>query len=234
MAAVLDETERRHGAHRIERIVPEGVVTVDGTAARGRHHLLRDRFPAQRFPGQHGDHRTRRSVAARAVGRLRRRRTSASPCRTSPTCSACTARGPTSPPERACSTTPNSRATTRSTRSIASSRPTRGPSRSAPDAHDEYADRYQKEISSLVWAHPSIAHSHYKNAQGKVYTLSPWPLDHVLGLDPHRRPRRLRHFLSGVSSCEPGAELGERAEQSQLLGAAAAWLGVEDHQDLTF
>jgi 4-hydroxyacetophenone monooxygenase len=44
-------------------------------------------------------------------------------------------------------------------------------------AHDEYADRYQKEISSLVWAHSSIAHSHYKNAQGKVYTLSPWPLD---------------------------------------------------------
>jgi len=46
-----------------------------------------------------------------------------------------------------------------------------------PDAHDEYADRYQQEISSLVWAHPSIAHSHYKNAQGKVFTLSPWPLD---------------------------------------------------------
>ena len=47
----------------------------------------------------------------------------------------------------------------------------------SPEAHDEYADRYQREISSLVWAHPSIAHSHYKNAQGKVYTLSPWPLD---------------------------------------------------------
>jgi 4-hydroxyacetophenone monooxygenase len=46
-----------------------------------------------------------------------------------------------------------------------------------PVAHDEYADRYQMEISAMVWAHPSIAHSHYKNAQGKVYTLSPWPLD---------------------------------------------------------
>ena len=45
------------------------------------------------------------------------------------------------------------------------------------DAHDDYAQRYQKEISQLVWAHPSIAHSHYKNASGKVFTLSPWPLD---------------------------------------------------------
>ena len=29
----------------------------------------------------------------------------------------------------------------------------------------------------LVWAHPSIAHSHYKNPAGKVYTLSPWPIE---------------------------------------------------------
>ena len=46
-----------------------------------------------------------------------------------------------------------------------------------PEAHDEYADRHQKEIGGLVWSHPSIAHSHYKNNNGKVFTLSPWPLD---------------------------------------------------------
>ncbi len=46
-----------------------------------------------------------------------------------------------------------------------------------PEAHDGYVERYQKEIGAMVWAHPSIAHSHYKNRQGKVYTLSPWPLD---------------------------------------------------------
>ena len=46
-----------------------------------------------------------------------------------------------------------------------------------PEAHDEYADRHQKEIGELVWSHPSIAHSHYKNSDGKVFTLSPWPLD---------------------------------------------------------
>ena len=45
------------------------------------------------------------------------------------------------------------------------------------DAHDEYAERHQAEISQLVWAHPSITHSHYKNPQGKVFTLSPWPID---------------------------------------------------------
>lgn len=45
------------------------------------------------------------------------------------------------------------------------------------DVHDRYAEWHQREISQLVWAHPSIVHSHYKNPAGKVYTLSPWPLD---------------------------------------------------------
>jgi 4-hydroxyacetophenone monooxygenase len=45
------------------------------------------------------------------------------------------------------------------------------------DAHDDYAARYQAEISQLVWSHPSIKHSHYKNSAGKVFTLSPWPID---------------------------------------------------------
>jgi 4-hydroxyacetophenone monooxygenase len=57
------------------------------------------------------------------------------------------------------------------------------------DVHDAYAEWHQREISQLVWAHPSIAHSHYKNRAGKVYTLSPWPLDQywemTLALDPN-------------------------------------------------
>ena len=56
------------------------------------------------------------------------------------------------------------------------------------DVHDEYAEWHQLEISQLVWAHPSITHSHYKNPAGKVYTLSPWPIDQyrelTLELDP--------------------------------------------------
>ena len=46
------------------------------------------------------------------------------------------------------------------------------------DVHDRYAEWHQAEISQLVWAHPSIRHSHYKNPAGKVYTLSPWSIDH--------------------------------------------------------
>lgn len=45
------------------------------------------------------------------------------------------------------------------------------------EAHDSYADHYRSEIGQMVWSHPSIAHSHYKNPDGRVFTLSPWPLD---------------------------------------------------------
>jgi 4-hydroxyacetophenone monooxygenase len=44
------------------------------------------------------------------------------------------------------------------------------------EAHDEYVERYEHEIGQLVWSHPSITHSHYKNPAGRVYTLSPWPI----------------------------------------------------------
>ena len=45
------------------------------------------------------------------------------------------------------------------------------------EAHDAYVKRYRDEISQMVWSHASIAHSHYKNSAGEVFTLSPWPLD---------------------------------------------------------
>ncbi len=45
------------------------------------------------------------------------------------------------------------------------------------DVHDRYVDELVEQISSLVWAHPTIQHSHYKNPNGKVYTLSPWSID---------------------------------------------------------
>ncbi len=38
-------------------------------------------------------------------------------------------------------------------------------------------ERESGEIASLVWSHPTIQHSHYKNPDGKVYTLSPWTMD---------------------------------------------------------
>jgi len=45
------------------------------------------------------------------------------------------------------------------------------------DVLDEYTGRYRAEIDQLVWSHPAIKHSHYKNADGKIFTLSPWPIE---------------------------------------------------------
>lgn len=45
------------------------------------------------------------------------------------------------------------------------------------DVHDEYAVRYRHEIDQLIWSHPSVEHSHYKNRAGKIFTLSPWPIE---------------------------------------------------------
>jgi len=44
------------------------------------------------------------------------------------------------------------------------------------DVHDEYSARYQSEIAQMVWAHKSVKHSHFKNAEGRIFTLSPWPI----------------------------------------------------------
>ena len=41
---------------------------------------------------------------------------------------------------------------------------------------DDWVRRSQDEMRTLVWAHPSIEHSFYKNSHGEVYTLSPWRL----------------------------------------------------------
>lgn len=43
-------------------------------------------------------------------------------------------------------------------------------------ALDDWYDRTQAEMKTMVWAHPSIKHSFYKNADGVVNSLSPWRL----------------------------------------------------------
>ena len=42
--------------------------------------------------------------------------------------------------------------------------------------YDDYYERTQKELMTLVWAQPSIKHSHFKNPDGKIHSLSPWRL----------------------------------------------------------
>ena len=44
------------------------------------------------------------------------------------------------------------------------------------DAFADYTDHLQQELSTTVWVHPSVRHSWYKAADGKVYVLSPWRL----------------------------------------------------------
>lgn len=44
------------------------------------------------------------------------------------------------------------------------------------DKTDDWTSRTQAEMRKMVWSQPSIKHSFYKNADGDVYTLSPWRL----------------------------------------------------------
>ncbi|MGH9080162.1 MAG: flavin-containing monooxygenase [Acidimicrobiales bacterium] len=44
------------------------------------------------------------------------------------------------------------------------------------DVHDAYNRRLQAELDTMVWSHPSIRHSWYRNAEGRIYILSPWRL----------------------------------------------------------
>lgn len=45
-----------------------------------------------------------------------------------------------------------------------------------PEATDAWHKRHQAEIATMVWAHPSIKHSYFKNAEGEIHTVSPWKL----------------------------------------------------------
>jgi 4-hydroxyacetophenone monooxygenase len=42
------------------------------------------------------------------------------------------------------------------------------------DVHDDYDQRTKEELRGMVWAHPSIRHSYYKNSKGELHTVQPW------------------------------------------------------------
>ena len=71
------------------------------------------------------------------------------------------------------------------------------------DAHDEYVERYRREIDQLLWSHPSIEHSHYKNPRGQDLHVVAVAARALLGVDPrgrsrHPRPRLRRRHQSGT------------------------------------
>lgn len=45
-----------------------------------------------------------------------------------------------------------------------------------PEPTAQWHRRSQEEIRKTVWAHPSITHSYFKNADGEIHTVSPWRL----------------------------------------------------------
>ena len=44
------------------------------------------------------------------------------------------------------------------------------------EAHDDYMRRHDEAMAGMVWSHPSIRSSWYRNASGRVTVLSPWRL----------------------------------------------------------
>ncbi|SOJ55483.1 4-hydroxyacetophenone monooxygenase [Mycobacterium simulans] len=43
-------------------------------------------------------------------------------------------------------------------------------------AATEWHKRTQAEIKKMVWSHPAVKHSYFKNADGEIHTVSPWRL----------------------------------------------------------
>jgi 4-hydroxyacetophenone monooxygenase len=44
------------------------------------------------------------------------------------------------------------------------------------EVYEEWHERSQREMRTLVWSQPSIKHSFFKNAYGEIHGLSPWRL----------------------------------------------------------
>jgi len=42
------------------------------------------------------------------------------------------------------------------------------------DVHDRYNVRLQAELDTMVWSHPSIRSSWFRNPKGRIFILSPW------------------------------------------------------------
>jgi 4-hydroxyacetophenone monooxygenase len=45
------------------------------------------------------------------------------------------------------------------------------------EAASAWHQRTQTEIKKMVWSHPAVKHSYFKNADGEIHTVSPWRLN---------------------------------------------------------
>jgi 4-hydroxyacetophenone monooxygenase len=46
-----------------------------------------------------------------------------------------------------------------------------------PHAAADWHQRTQVQIKKMVWSHPAVKHSYFKNADGEIHTVSPWRLN---------------------------------------------------------
>ena len=46
-----------------------------------------------------------------------------------------------------------------------------------PAAADAWHQQTQTKIRQMVWSHPAVKHSYFKNADGEIHTVSPWRLN---------------------------------------------------------
>ncbi|MCV7028392.1 flavin-containing monooxygenase [Mycobacterium sherrisii] len=45
------------------------------------------------------------------------------------------------------------------------------------EAANDWHRRTQEQIKKMVWSHPAVKHSYFKNADGEIHTVSPWRLN---------------------------------------------------------
>ena len=44
------------------------------------------------------------------------------------------------------------------------------------EKYEAYHRKHQDEIRDMVWNHPSIEHTHFRNSHGEIHTVSPFRL----------------------------------------------------------
>jgi 4-hydroxyacetophenone monooxygenase len=45
-----------------------------------------------------------------------------------------------------------------------------------PELYEAYHEKHQELIKQMVWSHPSITHTHFRNDAGEIHTVSPFRL----------------------------------------------------------
>jgi len=103
---------------------------------------------------------------------------------------------------------------------------------------DDWHRRHQTEIATMVWAHPSIEHSYFKNADGEIHTVSPWRLPvfwkavRETGLVELRREELRSLACAPSSSTPPDRFVSTPGPTRYCPDPTALWLQVSATRDL--